>query len=322
MDSFYWTIEEFCAKRLLPYVFADADDERQQYTMVVHSVTAHLARYAVPAEGGISIDGRRIGSYRDLVDHIVDQLTDDETRMTWAGSAVSMGTVNAFARRLIGSKRDLDRLIRGDLAARRPHQIKTAESAQVTVVDLHNLPDRAQRFVVGVTLKTEFEEKEKAGTGKPLLFVVLDELNKYAPREGTSPIKEVLLDIAERGRSLGVILIGAQQTASEVERRIVTNSAIRVVGRLDPAEASRPEYGFLPAGHAPAGAAGPAGHDVRQPAGHPGAAVRGVPVPGLGHPPLRGGAAPAGVGPVDRAGRRPVRVVVGHGGSSDDDIPF
>ncbi len=56
----------------------------------------------------------------------------------------------------------------------------------------------------------------------------------------------MLLDIAERGRSLGVILIGAQQTASEVERRIVTNSAIRVVGRLDPAEASRPEYGFLP----------------------------------------------------------------------------
>jgi DNA helicase HerA-like ATPase len=55
----------------------------------------------------------------------------------------------------------------------------------------------------------------------------------------------VLLDIAERGRSLGVILIGAEQTASEVERRIVANSAIRVVGRLDPAEALRPEYGFL-----------------------------------------------------------------------------
>ena len=81
--------------------------------------------------------------------------------------------------------------------------------------------------------------------------MVLDELNKYAPREGSSPIKEVLLDIAERGRSLGVILIGAQQTASEVERRIVTNSAIRVVGRLDPAEAARPEYGFLPARAAP-----------------------------------------------------------------------
>jgi len=246
VDSFYWTLEEFCADRLLPYVFADADDERQQYTMVLHAVTAHLARHAVPADGGVAVDGTRLSSYADLADFVVAQLSDDETRFAWTGSAVGLGTVNAFARRLIASKRDLGRLIRGDLATRRPHQINTDESAQVTVVDLHNLPDRAQRFVVGVTLKKEFERKEKKGTAKPLLFVVLDELNKYAPREGSSPIKEVLLDIAERGRSLGVILVGAQQTASEVERRIVTNSAVRVVGRLDPAEASRPEYGFLP----------------------------------------------------------------------------
>ncbi|MGH8930290.1 MAG: ATP-binding protein, partial [Egibacteraceae bacterium] len=55
-----------------------------------------------------------------------------------------------------------------------------------------------------------------------------------------------LLDVAERGRSLGIILVGAQQTASEVERRVIANSAIRVVGRLDSAEALREEYGFLP----------------------------------------------------------------------------
>ena len=77
------------------------------------------------------------------------------------------------------------------------------------------------------------------------MFVVLDELNKYAPREGHSPIKDVLLDIAERGRSLGVVLIGAQQTASEVAPRIVANCSIRVAGRLDAAEAKRAEYGFL-----------------------------------------------------------------------------
>jgi uncharacterized protein len=246
VDSFYWTLEEFCAGRLLPYVFADADDEKQQYTMVIHAVAAHLAKVAVPADGGVVIDGTRLGSYPDLVDFIVAELGDEQSRVFWAGSAVGLGTVNAFARRLIASKRDLSRLIRGDLSGRRPHSVDTSEGAQVTVVDLHNLPDRAQRFVVGVTLKAEFERKEKRATRKPLLFVVLDELNKYAPREGSSPIKEILLDIAERGRSLGVILVGAQQTASEVERRIVTNSAVKVVGRLDPAEASRPEYGFLP----------------------------------------------------------------------------
>jgi uncharacterized protein len=246
VDSFYWTLAEFCADRLLPFVFADADDDRQQYTMVVHSVAAYLQRHAQPADGGVVLDGQRVNSYPDLVDLIAERLSDEDTRSQWAGSAVGLGTVNAFLRRLISSTRDLARLIRGDLAGKQKHAVNTAESAQVTVVDLHNLPDRAQRFVVGVILKTEFERKEKAGTAKPLLFVVLDELNKYAPREGGSPIKEVLLDIAERGRSLGVVLIGAQQTASEVERRILVNSAIKVVGRLDAAEVSRPEYGFLP----------------------------------------------------------------------------
>jgi DNA helicase HerA-like ATPase len=228
-------------------VFADADDERQQYTMVVHAVTAYLHRHAEAAGGGVALDGARIHSYPDLVDLVAQRLGDEETRGQWAGSAVGLGTVNAFLRRLISSTRELSRLIRGDLPTDRRHGVDTASSAQVTVVDLHNLPDRAQRFVVGVILSREFERKERAGTAKPLLFVVLDELNKYAPREGSSPIKEVLLDIAERGRSLGVVLIGAQQTASEVERRILVNSAIKVVGRLDAAEASRPEYGFLPA---------------------------------------------------------------------------
>ena len=117
----------------------------------------------MPAEGAITLDGMRIASYEHLVDHLVEQLGDENTRFAWTGTAVGLGTVNAFARRLISSKRDLSRLIRGDLAQRRPHSINTAESAQLTVVDLHNLPDRAQRFVVGVTLKTEFERKEKAG---------------------------------------------------------------------------------------------------------------------------------------------------------------
>jgi DNA helicase HerA-like ATPase len=136
--------------------------------------------------------------------------------------------------------------VRADIANPDAHAVDF-DRAQVTVVDLHNLNDRAKRFVVGVVLRKAFERKERSGQSRPLQFVVLDELNKYAPRDGSSPIKEILLDVAERGRSLGIILIGAQQTASEVERRVVANCAIRVVGRLDAAEAARGEYGFLPA---------------------------------------------------------------------------
>ncbi|GAA1833123.1 ATP-binding protein [Luedemannella flava] len=330
VDSFYWTVAEFCADRLLPYVFADADDDRQQYTMVVHSVTAYLQRNAQPADGGVVLDGRRVNSYGDLVDLISERLADDETRGDWAGTAVGLGTVNAFLRRLVASVKDLSRLVRGDLRGTAPHEINTAESAQITVVDLHNLPDRAQRFVVGVTLRSEFERKEKAGTARPLLFVVLDELNKYAPREGTSPIKEVLLDIAERGRSLGVVLIGAQQTASEVERRIVANSAIRVVGRLDPAEASRPEYGFLPpAQRARALIAKPGTMFVAQPE-LPVPLVVEFPFPAWATRPAEAGAAPSATlrslvqsaDPFAVVGAGSRAAPPGNGSLPDDDIPF
>ncbi|MGP4028784.1 ATP-binding protein [Actinomadura sp. 3N407] len=248
VSPFYWTLAEFCEEELLRYVFADTEDERAQYTILIGQVAARLARDAEPVGAGGAVrlgDGGQVcRTYEDLVRFIEETLTDEDTRRAWGAQLMGLGTVNAFLRRLRSSVRPLSPIVRGDLPARSGRSIET--DAQVTVVDLHNLPERAQRFVVGVVLRGEFARKESTGSARPLLFVVLDELNKYAPREGDSPIKEILLDVAERGRSLGVILIGAQQTASEVERRIVANCAVRVAGRLDAAEASRGEYGWLP----------------------------------------------------------------------------
>ena len=241
--SFFWTIEDFCRQELLPFLFADAEDDRQQYTLVVHNVAHRLRQFANPAgDGAVSIDGVTLRHFDDLVEFLTERVTDDADD-TWRGRAISIGTAHAFVRRLHSSVRHVGHLIRADVAHPERHRVELEQ--QVTVIDLHNLNDRAKRFVVGVVLRRAFEAKEQSGQAHPLQFVLLDELNKYAPREGASPIKEILLDVAERGRSLGVILIGCQQTASEVERRIIANSAIRVVGRLDPAEAGRDEYGFL-----------------------------------------------------------------------------
>ncbi|MDQ3645467.1 MAG: ATP-binding protein [Actinomycetota bacterium] len=243
VTSFFWTLEEFCSQELLPFLFADAEDDRQHYTMVIYNVAAQLKRATGLPEGGVNIEGEQVRTFRDLVDLIIRKVQDETDGHTWAGTAIGSGTVNAFIRRLVGTQRHIDRLIRGDIPNADKHKVKLEK--QVTVVDLHNLPDRAKRFVVGVVVRKAFEEKERSGKPRPLLFLVLDELNKYAPKEGSSPIKEILLDVAERGRSLGMILVGAQQTASQVEDRIVGQSSIRVVGRLDSAEAERGQYGFL-----------------------------------------------------------------------------
>jgi uncharacterized protein len=246
VQAFWWTLAEFCELELLPYCFADAEDDRQQYTMVVQQVTTRLRLAATPVGGDGAIDavGTTCRTYADLVDRVVELVTDDNTKAQWAGP-VGDGTINAFIRRLRSSQRSLAQFIRSDLPDPGSSRSVSTANQQVTVVDLHQLSERAQRFVVGVVLASETERKEQSGPGA-LLFTMLDELNKYAPREGSSPIKDVLLDIAERGRSLGIILIGAQQTASEVERRIFGNCSIKIVGRLDAAEAARPEYGFLP----------------------------------------------------------------------------
>ncbi len=246
---FFWTVADFCQQRLLPFLFADAEDERQQYTIVVQAVTAQLAELQSTAEGAVTLDGRLIQTFAQLVDAIEDKLQpadpDEPVDSRWAGRAVGTGTINAFIRRLASARRHVEHLVRADIGGAQEHAVNLDRN-QVTVVDIHSLHDRAKRFVVGVVLRQAFDAKERSGIARPLQFVVLDELNKYAPRDSSSPIKEILLDVAERGRSLGIVLIGAQQTASEVERRIVANSAIRVVGRLDPAEARRDEYGFLP----------------------------------------------------------------------------
>ena len=253
VSPFYWTLAEFCEQELLPFVFADAEDERAQHTMLIGQVAARLRRDAIAAgsDGAIRVCGvdpagdKTIRTFGDLVGLLETELGDDSLRGSWVAASTATGSVNAFLRRMRSSVRGLSVIIRGDLGHRGERSITTSR-AQTTVIDLHNLPDRAQRFVVGVTLRGELARKERQGTARPLMFVMLDELNKYAPREGDSPIKQILLDVAERGRSLGVILIGAQQTASEVERRILANCSIRVAGRLDAAEAERPEYGYLP----------------------------------------------------------------------------
>ena len=240
VEPYAWSIREFCKERLLRFLFAEADEETSQLSSVIAAVERHLEYLAGRQQEGegwlIGDEGERLNQFGDLVDYLSIERLESITKTAAAG------TRQAFLRRLEAAGRSVGHLIRHDAG---PENWIAWEAKQVNVIGIHNLDARGKRFVVGVVLKRLMEGKEEEGTSEPLVFVVLDELNKYAPREGWSPIKEVVLDIAERGRSLGVILIGAQQTASEVERRVVANCSFRVVGRLDAAEARRDEYGYL-----------------------------------------------------------------------------
>jgi len=249
VQAYYWTVREFVREKFLRFMFAEAEDERSQIADLVARVESYMDRECgddPEHDATVVHAGHAIRSFDELCEVIEANVEDDAS--AWRGR-LSDATVAAFIRRLQAGRFRLNQnhLIWGREAEHPERHRIDWESTQVTVVDIHNLHDRAKRFVTGVVIKRLFEQKERMGHREPLHFLVLDELNRYAPREGWSPIKEVLLDVAERGRSLGMILIGAEQTASEVERRVIANSAFRVVGRLDTAEAQRSEYGFLPA---------------------------------------------------------------------------
>jgi hypothetical protein len=245
---------------LLRFCFAEEEDTRNQVGFVEQRVRLQLARWAYPLENqpgavvlcvppqGTSmvmsrvLEQRRdpqpatagfaVRTFTDLVEFLADKVGNED--LEWIAGTAS-GTCQAFLRRLYASMPRLGHLVTYGV---NPVELEEA----VTVVDIHSLHDSAQRFVVGALLSRVFEEKQGSGR-EPLRFVVLDELNKYAPRTGRSPIKDVLVDIAARGRSLGVLLIGAQQSAADVDGNIIRNAALKVVGRLDAGETA--EYRFL-----------------------------------------------------------------------------
>lgn len=250
---FGWTPLEFAEQGLLRFCFTDAADTRGNLSFVVEQMQRELTRQAVgdPAyPGHLCLKEHPGARFADLDGFVtwISELMDEDDWATsaegrrWVGRAAP-GTLQAVQRRLNAAANRLRGLIRAGAVSIPRGELARDEPA-VSVVHLTPLHEQAQRFVVGTLLAQTFAAKEQ-GTRDPLEFIVLDELNKYAPREGFSPIKETLIDIAQRGRSLGVILIGAQQQASLVAPEITQNAAIRISGRLDAAEAERPEYGWL-----------------------------------------------------------------------------
>jgi hypothetical protein len=120
------------------------------------------------------------------------------------------------------------------------------EDRTVYVVDVASLEEDAQDLIFArvVTKLREHLEKRDLGVNHVVLFV--DELNKYAPGEGPDTyVRKMLLDVAERGRYLGLVLFGAQQFRSQVHRRVAGNSGTALYGRMDADELATPGYGIL-----------------------------------------------------------------------------
>lgn len=131
--------------------------------------------------------------------------------------------------------------------------IRNIQGGQITVVDIAKLTDEERALVFGHIIQEVYRmyaeaTLEERGDLPKRVIIFVDELNRYAPArrgEGESSILEYVLDIAARGRSLGVILISAEQFMSEVHAQVVGNCSTKVIGRSDSSELSDAAYRFI-----------------------------------------------------------------------------
>jgi DNA helicase HerA-like ATPase len=246
ISTYFWALRQIGKQRLFSFLFSESSDDLNTLLLYIRLIETRLYNLATQkggkdSEGIESSEGKALYSLIDLHDDI------QHDPAYWFGERFvpHQGQLQALLRRIHSASYGTEGLIRKATEKELKKSGIDWQSHQLTVIDIHQLSSQAKMFVVGSVLRTVFREKESKGTSRPLLFVMIDELNKYAPREGWSPIKDVILDISERGRSLGVILVGAQQTASDVESRVITNSSVKAIGRMDSAEVEKSEYGFL-----------------------------------------------------------------------------
>jgi len=116
----------------------------------------------------------------------------------------------------------------------------------VYVIDVASLEEDAQDLIFARVVTKLREHLEKRDLGVNHVIVFVDELNKYAPNDGQDTyVRKMLLDLAERGRYLGLVLFSAQQFRSQVHRRVVGNSGTALYGRMDADELATPGYAVL-----------------------------------------------------------------------------
>ena len=136
--------------------------------------------------------------------------------------------------------------------------IRGIKPNEVFVVDVAKQDENMQAFVFGAVMQAvtrlklgDFDEDMAAEERKQVpdrIVLFVDELNKYAASDApkSSPILRLLLDIAERGRSLGIVLFSAEQFKSSIHKRVSGNCSTHAYGRTNSVEVSDKTYSFVP----------------------------------------------------------------------------
>jgi len=225
-------------------VLLNKDDIDAKADALIDFITDSVVGKEFPADG-ILMKNHKVESFADLDAWFRDVLQGMEKKNGESWRTHHVATIRKVRNRLSNISTRCAGLVT-DSGAVSDLPFGSFVDRTVYVVDVANLEEDAQDLIFARIVSRLREHLERRDLGVKHLVVFVDELNKYAPGDGPETyVRKMLLDIAERGRYLGLVLFSAQQFRSQVHRRVVGNSGTALFGRMDPDELSTPGYAVL-----------------------------------------------------------------------------
>lgn len=228
-------------KESLPLLFAGVDDSTQTMDSILN--------YIIDERGDFkNLDNW--GDFLEVLDDYCKAPKDDKTILP-----TSWRKFKRFINKSIHGNRIFDSVGNANREIRLNDALTHIKKNEVYVIDIAKLDDDMQGYVFGNTVRTLYDLKSGIELGDDdyappsKIIVFIDELNKYASNDSpkNSPILHQVLDVAERGRSLGIILFAAEQFKSAIHKRVTGNCATFAYGRTNAIEVSdNKNYGFIP----------------------------------------------------------------------------
>ncbi|HEX9928745.1 MAG TPA: ATP-binding protein [Pyrinomonadaceae bacterium] len=223
-EEYSWSFHDVLKEESLLYIFSEDDDLKVNMVSLIRDL---IDRW-LDNQGNIKPEAPK--NWRELLAWI----GTDANRQ---GSFYGAGTWRAIYSRLWKILDEGKSIFPKDETNGKPLKITRNETAPPQVIDISQLSYSLQRFVVGSILKQAVRARKSSDAIPNLRYaIMLDELNRFAPRGAKDELTQLLEQVATEMRSQGVILLGAQQMASQVSNKVVEMASIRALGRTGSAE--------------------------------------------------------------------------------------
>ncbi len=229
----------------------DVDAKADAFLQFLRQRVIEPGEFIFEAEEAEILAGRglpsklRVQSFGDLVRwfEVVLKLLEAKNQKQWRSFAVE--TIRKIQNRLVNLTTRFAGLVgEGDTAMDLPWG--AFRNRTVYVIDVANLSAEAQDLIFTRVIAELRERMEQRSLGVDAVVVVVDELNQYAPNTHRETyVMRTLRDICARGRYLGLVLFGAQQFRSQVDRQVVGNCSTSLYGRIEMEEMAQPGYNIF-----------------------------------------------------------------------------